>query len=116
MSQIITLDPAAMNETAAAVHMRNNVCDGLIGLDPDDVSKLVPGVVETWTVSPDSKTYTLKVRRGLKFPSGNPVTGEDVIWGIKRNLQLNLANAQRLREWDITKDNVDSVIKLVDPM
>jgi peptide/nickel transport system substrate-binding protein len=116
MSQIITLDPAAMNETAAAVHMRNNVCEGPIGVDADDATKLVPGVVESWTVSGDGKTYTLKIRKGVKFPSGNPVTGEDILFGIKRNLQLNMANAQRLREWDITRDNVDAVLKLADPM
>jgi peptide/nickel transport system substrate-binding protein len=115
MSQMITLDPAAINETAAATYMRS-VCDALVGLDADDVSKVVPGVAESWTVSPDGAKFTLKIRKGLKFPSGNPVTGEDVVWGIKRNLHLNLANAQRLREWDITKDNVDAVVKLEDPM
>jgi peptide/nickel transport system substrate-binding protein len=115
MSQMITLDPAAINETFAAGFMRN-VCDALIGLDPDDASKLVPGVAESWTVSPDGAKYTLRIRKGLKFPSGNPVTAEDIVWSIKRNLQLNLANALRLREWDITKDNVDAVVKAQDAM
>ena len=115
LSQMITLDPAAINESAAAGYMRN-ICDALIALDPDDASKVVPGVAQAWTVSPDGGKYTLKIRPGLKFPSGNPVTAEDVVWAIKRNLQLNLANAQRLREWDITKDNVDTVVKLEGPM
>jgi peptide/nickel transport system substrate-binding protein len=115
MSQMITLDPAAINESATAGLMRN-VCDALIGVDPADASKVVPGVAESWTVSPDGMKYTLKIRKGLKFPSGNAVTAEDIVWAMKRNLQLNLANAQRLREWDITKDNVDSVVKLEDPM
>jgi len=114
MSQMITLDPAAINESFASGWVRNS-CDALIALDPDDASKLVPGVAESWTVSPDSTKYTVRIRKGLKFPSGNPVTAEDIVWSIKRNLQLNLANAQRLREWDITKDNVDSVVKVEDP-
>src|SRR5262245_55301143 len=113
MSQMITLDPAAINESFASGWVRNS-CDALIGLDPDDASKLVPGVAESWTVSPDGSKYTLKIRKGLKFPSGNPVTAEDIVWSIKRNLTLNLANAQRLREWDITKDNVDAVVKMED--
>ena len=78
-------------------------------------SKLVPGIAESWSVSPEGTTFTFKIRRGLKFPSGNPVTAVDVLWSMKRTLTLNLANAQRLREWDITSSNVDSVIKVVDP-
>src|SRR6185369_8431039 len=110
MSQMITLDPAAINEGFTAGFIRN-VCDALIGVDPKDASKLVPGVAESWTVSPDGGRYTLTIRKGLRFPSGNPVSAEDIGWSIKRNLQLNLANANRLREWDIRKDNVDSVVK-----
>ncbi|MEO7743401.1 MAG: ABC transporter substrate-binding protein [Usitatibacter sp.] len=115
LSNMITLDPAAVNESFTAGVMRN-VCDALVGVDPDDAAKLNPGVAESWTVSPDAKTYTLKIRKGLKFASGNPVSAEDIAWSIKRNLQLNLANAQRLREWDITKENVDAVVRVVDPM
>jgi peptide/nickel transport system substrate-binding protein len=113
MSQMITLDPAAINESFTAGFMRN-VCDALIRPDNADATKLTPGVAESWTVSPDATTYTFAIRKGLKFPSGNPVTAEDIAWSIKRNLQLNLANAQRLREWDITKDNVDAVVQAVD--
>ena len=115
LSQIITLDPAAINEGAANGFVRQ-ACDALIALDPNDASKVVPGVAESWTVSPDGAKYTLKIRKGLKFPSGNPVTADDIVWAIRRNLQLNLANAQRLREWDITKDNVDTVVKAEDAM
>jgi peptide/nickel transport system substrate-binding protein len=113
LSQMITLDPAAINESFTAGFMRN-VCDALIGIDPDDPTKLVPGVAQGWKVAPDASTYTLTIRPGLKFPSGNPVTAEDIAWSIKRNLHLNLANAQRLREWDITKDNVDAVVQATD--
>ena len=113
LSQMITLDPAAINESFTAGLMRN-VCDALIGIDPDDPTKLVPGLAESWKVAPDASTYTLTIRQGLKFPSGNPVTAEDIAWSMKRNLQLNLANAQRLREWDITKENVDAVVQALD--
>jgi peptide/nickel transport system substrate-binding protein len=113
ISSMITLDPAAINESITAGTMRS-VCDALIELDDDDATRLVPGIAENWTVSADGSTYTLKIRRGIKFPSGNPVTAEDAVWSIKRTLRLNLANAQRLREWDITAKNVDDVVKLVD--
>ena len=114
ISQMITLDPAAIAESFTAGFMRN-VCDALVAIDPADASRLEPGVAESWTVSPDGKRFTFKIRKGLKFPSGNPVTAEDIVWSIKRNLHLNLANAQRLREWDITKENVDQVVRAPDP-
>jgi peptide/nickel transport system substrate-binding protein len=113
LSQMITLDPAAINESFTAGVMRN-VCDSLIRPENDDATKLGPGIAESWTVSPDSTTYTFRIRKDLRFPSGNPVSAEDIAWSMKRNLQLNLANAQRLREWDITKENVDSVVQAVD--
>src|SRR5262249_42383710 len=113
LSQMITLDPAAINESFTAGFVRN-VCDALIAIDPADPAKLVPGVAESWSVSPDGRRFTLRIRKGLKFPSGNPVTAEDVVWSIKRNLHLNLANAQRLREWDINKENADQVVKADD--
>ncbi len=113
ISAMITLDPANINESITAGMMRS-VCDALIELDDDDATKLVPGLAESWTLSPDGSTYTLKIRRGMKFPSGNPVSAEDAVWSIKRTIKLNLANAQRLREWDINAKNVDEVVKLVD--
>lgn len=112
LSQMITLDPAAINESATAGFMRN-VCDPLMRIDNQDPTKLVPAIAERVTAEGDG-SYTVRVRKGLKFPSGNPVTAEDVVWSIKRNLKLNLANAQRLREWDIDKANVDTVVQLVD--
>ena len=113
MSQMITLDPASINESFTAGFMRN-VCDALIAIDQDDSSKLVPGVAATWSVAPDATSYLFSIRKGLKFPSGNPVDATDIAWSMKRTLQLNLANAQRLREWGITKENVDAVVQAVD--
>jgi peptide/nickel transport system substrate-binding protein len=110
---MITLDPAAVAESFTAGFLRT-VCDPLIDVDEDDASKLVPGIAESWSVGEDGRTYTFKIRKGVKFPSGNPLTAEDVVWSIKRTLKLNLANAQRLREWDITAKNVDEVVKLID--
>jgi len=113
LSSMITLDPANINESITAYTMRS-VCDALIELDDDDASKLMPGIAESWTVSQDGTTFTFKIRRGVKFPSGNAVSAEDVVWSMKRTLTLNLANAQRLREWDITVKNFDEVVKVID--
>ncbi|HEX9524519.1 MAG TPA: ABC transporter substrate-binding protein, partial [Reyranella sp.] len=43
-----------------------------------------PQMVESWTVSDDQLTWTFKLRDGLKWHDGTPVTSADVIPSIKR--------------------------------
>ena len=44
--------------------------------------KLVPSLAESWT-APDPTTYTYKLRSGVKFSDGNPVTPDDVIFSLQ---------------------------------
>lgn len=39
---------------------------------------LQPGVAEKWTLSPDGKTYTFNIRKGVKFQDVQPVNGREV--------------------------------------
>ena len=41
-------------------------------------------LAESWTESPDGLVYEFKLRRGLKFHSGEPVTAEDVQFSFER--------------------------------
>ena len=91
-----TLDPADVGE-AFVDEVMNNVCDAAIFLDYDDPSKLVPGIVESWSVSDDAQTYTFKIRQGLKFPgTGNPVRAEDLAWSMQRVVRGRTAERQNL--------------------
>lgn len=52
-------------------------------------AKLIPGLAEALPeVSEDGKTYTLKLRSGLKFSDGTPVKASDFEHTIKRVLNL----------------------------
>jgi peptide/nickel transport system substrate-binding protein len=42
------------------------------------------GLAESWTVSPDQRVYTLKLRRGVKWHDGQPFTSADVKVSIER--------------------------------
>jgi peptide/nickel transport system substrate-binding protein len=80
-SNLAILDPI----WTTAYMSRNHgymIYDTLFGTDAD--GKIKPQMVDTWTVSGDSRLYTFKLRKGLEFHDGKPVTGEDVIASIQR--------------------------------
>jgi peptide/nickel transport system substrate-binding protein len=56
------------------------IFDGL--LEYDTKLKPQPGLAESWTVAPDGKTITFKLRKGVKFTDGKPLTAADVQFSI----------------------------------
>ena len=48
----------------------------------NDGSKLVPMLAQSWTISPDQKTYTFTLRPGVMFSNGAPLTTADVIFSL----------------------------------
>ena len=54
-----------------------NVYDQLFRLDHE--VKLTPALAESYEISDDGLTITLKIRQGVKYHSGNPMTADDVV-------------------------------------
>jgi peptide/nickel transport system substrate-binding protein len=46
--------------------------------------KIGASLAESWTESPDGLMYEFKLRRGLKFHNGDPLTAEDVKFSFER--------------------------------
>src|ERR1700693_4367080 len=46
--------------------------------------KMGNSLAESWKESPDGRMYEFKLRRGLKFHNGDPVTSEDVKFSFER--------------------------------
>jgi peptide/nickel transport system substrate-binding protein len=57
--------------------------DTLVTLD-FDMKTVRPGLATSWTVSPDGKTYTFKLRDDVTFCDGKKMTADDVVYSIKR--------------------------------
>ena len=45
---------------------------------------IVPGLAESWEESPDQKYWTYKLRPGMKWSDGTPLTAEDVAYTFNR--------------------------------
>jgi len=55
---------------------------GLMGLSGK--GSLVPVLAESYTVSPDGKSYTFVLRSNAKFTDGTPVTAQDVVFTVRK--------------------------------
>jgi oligopeptide transport system substrate-binding protein len=96
-------------------HIIMSLLEGLVTEDPVDLHP-VPGVAETWDISPDRKVYTFHLRANAKWSNGDPVTARDFLETYKRILSPSLAseysymhfvvkNAQPYNEGKITDFN-----------
>lgn len=56
--------------------------DGLVRYDRE-WKEIIPNLAESWEVSEDAKTYTFKLREGLKWNNGTPFTTADIAFAIE---------------------------------
>ena len=52
--------------------------------DEADVPALIPGLAESWEVSPDGRSYTFNLRRDVQFTDGTEFNAEAVEFNIRR--------------------------------
>lgn len=69
--------------------------DGAKALDPENI---VPSFAKSFTSDDSGKVWTVELREGVKFPSGNELTAHDVKWSKDRAFaaQANVAGIYRL--------------------
>ncbi len=77
----ITLDPAISSELSSHMYIMQ-IFSGLVYLDNE--LKPAPDIAERWERSPDGKTYTFFLRKGVKFQNGREVTAQDIKYSWER--------------------------------
>lgn len=92
------------------------VYDTLFSMNAQGQAK--PQMVDSWTVSEDGLTYAFKLRPGLKFHDGAPVTADDVVASLQRweNGDPTIGNRLKLATADLAATGADTfTLKLRTP-
>ena len=72
-------------------HLLTALCEGLTIYNPKGGPQL-PGVAESWDISPDGLIYTFKLNKDAKWSNGDSVTADDFVWSWKRILTASLGS------------------------
>jgi peptide/nickel transport system substrate-binding protein len=81
-----------------------------------DLRTIVPNILESWEVSPDGTTFTITMRKGMKFSDGEPLTTEDVRFYIEDiwfNTDINASPMWQLR-FDGAGNNTPAKLEVID--
>jgi peptide/nickel transport system substrate-binding protein len=78
----VWFDPAEVTGQLTPFWILYALHDALVKPMPGNL--MSPSLAESWTVSPDQRTYEFKLREGLKFHNGDPFTAEDVKFSFQR--------------------------------
>ncbi len=89
----------------AMVKVENNLFQRVIGYEglvrwDKAWTRVIPNVAQSYTASPDSKTFTFQLRRGLKWSDGYPFTADDIVFwyeALYRNDELQFLVETRFK-------------------
>ncbi|BBB90812.1 MAG TPA: ABC transporter substrate-binding protein [Methylomusa anaerophila] len=78
------LDPAFVDD-GESMHVMDQIYEGLVRYKPGS-TEIMPSLATEWSVSPDGKEITFKLREGVKFHDGTPFNAEAVKVSFERQL------------------------------
>jgi len=87
-----TMDPH-LSGSAVDRQVYQNLYDKLV--DTDANLAIVPMLATSWTISPDGKTVTFKLRQGVKFHDGTPFNADAVKYNFERMLDPKFPSVRR---------------------
>lgn len=82
----------ALNQQQPTLTLGGKIYESLLRYDFD--LKPLPGLAQSWDVSPDRLTYTFKLYPNITFHDGTPLTADDVIFSVTKLLVETHARAR----------------------
>ena len=79
------IDPAVGFDNVAEVCI-HNFYDTLLTLDDSGAPQ--PRVAKSWEFDADTLTYTFKINKGIKFHNGDELKASDVVFSLKRMIDI----------------------------
>lgn len=85
---------SALSDANTSFDVSEQIADRLVEMEIGG-SKVIPGLAESWTISPDGLRYTFKLRHGVKFQSSDKfkptrdMNADDVVFSFGRMLDAN---------------------------
>ncbi|HAV43186.1 TPA: ABC transporter substrate-binding protein [bacterium] len=82
-ADVTTLDPALIVDVSGGI-VASKLYNSLIRYD--NQMQIVPDLAEDWSISPDGKTYTFRLKPGVRFTNNREVNAEDIKYSFRRIL------------------------------
>jgi oligopeptide transport system substrate-binding protein len=97
-TDLFTLDPQQMSYQHD-LRMSRALFEPLATVGPD--GDIEPAAAESWSVSDDGRTWTFRLRDGLRFSNGDPVTSADFKAAWRRGIMPDIGGAYSSLFWAI---------------
>jgi len=112
------LDPTGGAASSISEVSLYNIYETLTKINAD--GSVTPLLAESWEVSPDLKTYTFKLRKGVKFHNGEPFNAQAVKFSFDRAGSEKSTNKDKRTFANLTTQVVDDstvviLTKEIDP-
>ena len=83
LSDSAYLEPNAPTYGVAEALITQQIFEGLVTVD-EKGTEILPCLATEWSIDDTGTVYTFKLKPGVKFSDGTPVTGEDWVWSFYR--------------------------------
>lgn len=90
LGDITAIDPYNAQESEGT-QVTQSLFDGLTVIDPK-TGKVMPAVADSWSANADATVWTFKLKSGVKFADGTPVTAKDFVYAWNRLAESAVKN------------------------
>jgi oligopeptide transport system substrate-binding protein len=98
-TEVASLDPATVTGVPEGRVIRM-IFEGLCITHPKTLAP-IPGLAESWEISPDGKTYTFHIREEARWSNGDTLNAHDFVWSLRRMLHPLTAAEYAYQLWYI---------------